>query len=148
MLKDPHAERLLSFRSGPVCDTLQAHMRSFRHLCRRRNCVSSVHTGDIEKSCRGSAAFVESSAANSYGSYFKKNVKTVHKIVVVLPGIVAAAAVYLLLGLKGRSLWVQWLPVFHLHHLCLPAVRRCFEAICQVMPLRFQACGLVALALV
>jgi adenosylcobinamide-GDP ribazoletransferase len=56
----------------------------------------------ISRSLAGAALLsLKALPQSSYGSYFKKNVKTVHKIVVVLPGIVAAAAVCLLLGLKG-----------------------------------------------
>ncbi len=38
---------------------------------------------------------------SSYGSYFRENTKTVHKISLVLIGIIAVVAAFLLLGAKG-----------------------------------------------
>lgn len=56
----------------------------------------------ISRSLAGSALLLlKVMPQSSYGSFFKKNIKTSHKISLVLSGISAAAAVCLLFGFKG-----------------------------------------------
>lgn len=56
----------------------------------------------ISRSLAGSALLsLKVMSQSCYGSYFKKDIKTIHKISLVLTGISAAAAICLLLGGKG-----------------------------------------------
>ncbi len=84
-----------------------------------------------------------------YGSYFKKNIKTIHKISLVLTGLFAAAAVCFVLGCKGLVVAAAMAAGFFLS--ILYAYRQFGGVSGDVSGYALtisEACALIALALV
>jgi len=85
---------------------------------------------------------------SGYGSYFKKNVKPIHRISLVLTGFCAAAALCLLLGIKGLIVVLAVVAGFFLS--TLSAYRQFGGVSGDVSGYALtisEACGLIALAL-